>query len=379
MASLKKRGNCYWIQYYVGTKQVRKSLNTASRQIAKDKKAKIEVELARGATDPFPTKTPIADVLDVYIEHIRSFKTTASFRTDLWYLREMFGPICPALEIAQKKPAAKSGRTPYVTGACFEALTSAQLSDFVTSQVLRKNLAPKTANRYREILCAMFNWAVKERGVRLPNSTNPASAIKRRRVPAPTIEFLSIKQIEEQLNALEKQPVIQTLVAVYIYAGLRRAEALWLTRKDVDLKAGANGVIHVRQKTIQGDSWEPKTKSNRVIPISATLRHYLDRYQLRIVPGHWYFPSPQGCRWDPDNFSAALRDANSKARLTWSCLEYRHTFGSQLAMKGVSLYKIATLMGNSPEICQRHYATIIPESLETEVEFPQMGQGFSTR
>ena len=38
-------------------------------------------------------------------------------------------------------------------------------------------------------------------------------------------------------------------------------------------------------------------------------------------------------------------------------------------MKGVSLYKIATLMGNSPEICRRHYAALVPEAMGDAVEF----------
>ena len=40
-------------------------------------------------------------------------------------------------------------------------------------------------------------------------------------------------------------------------------------------------------------------------------------------------------------------------------------------MKGESLYKIATLMGNSPEICRRHYAALVPEALTETVEFPE--------
>ena len=59
-----------------------------------------------------------------------------------------------------------------------------------------------------------------------------------------------------------------------------------------------------------------------------------------------------------------------KTGLSWTCLDYRHTFGSQLAMKGESLYKIATLMGNSPEISRRHYAAMLPETLSSTVEFP---------
>jgi hypothetical protein len=47
----------------------------------------------------------------------------------------------------------------------------------------------------------------------------------------------------------------------------------------------------------------------------------------------------------------------------------RHTFGSQLATKGESLYKISALMGNSPEICRRHYAALMPETLAQSVEF----------
>ena len=42
-------------------------------------------------------------------------------------------------------------------------------------------------------------------------------------------------------------------------------------------------------------------------------------------------------------------------------------------MKGESLYKISELMGNSPEICRRHYAALLPESLLDSVEFPKIG------
>jgi hypothetical protein len=87
-----------------------------------------------------------------------------------------------------------------------------------------------------------------------------------------------------------------------------------------------------------------------------------------ITPGGGYFPGLLGGRWDPDNFSYS-RDANKKAGLSWSCLDYRHTFGSQLAMKGESLYKIATLMGNSPDICRHHYAAISSDSTLGVVEF----------
>ena len=88
---------------------------------------------------------------------------------------------------------------------------------------------------------------------------------------------------------------------------------------------------------VDGEFWQPKTARNRVVPISKVLMDYLLAYQSpKGTP--WYFPSPQGCRWDPDNFSHKLRKLNRAQDLQWSCAEYRHTFGSQLAMKGESLY-----------------------------------------
>lgn len=46
------------------------------------------------------------------------------------------------------------------------------------------------------------------------------------------------------------------------------------------------------------------------------------------------------------------------ARIGWN--SFRHTFGSLLAQAGVSLDKISAWMGNTPEVCRRHYAQFIP-------------------
>jgi hypothetical protein len=40
-----------------------------------------------------------------------------------------------------------------------------------------------------------------------------------------------------------------------------------------------------------------------------------------------------------------------------------------LAQKGESLFKLAELMGDSPGICRRHYAALLPEQVRDTVEF----------
>jgi len=375
MACLKKRGKTYYAQYYVGSRQRRVSLHTTSLQVAKEKIRQIESAQARGTDIPLPTRTPLAKVLKAYIQNLNTVKTPRNVQRDIHYLRSTFGPICPEMELKNKKISQKGIKRPgkdYVPPIevnFFEQITTFDIANFIASQVRNKGLAPKTANRYREILTRLYNWAMAQYGIRMPENKNPAAKVERYKEKAPNIRFLSLNQIDEQLNILSSNLQLQIMVAMYIYAGLRREELLWLTVNDVDLDAVPNGMIRIQAKTIDGEFWEPKTKVNRVVPISTALRKYFVEYEIPETEQGWYFPSPKGARWDVDNFSQTLARRNKTNELSWTCLDYRHTFGSQLAMKGESLYKISTLMGNSPEICRRHYAALIPELLVDCVNF----------
>lgn len=83
------------------------------------------------------------------------------------------------------------------------------------------------------------------------------------------------------------------MVATLIYAGLRREEPLWLTPDDIDWKAGKFGLIRVRAKTIDGVAWEPKTKRNRAVPVSSSLRLYLDKWKLKAGERAWLSRAPK--------------------------------------------------------------------------------------
>ena len=257
--------------------------------------------------------------MSAYVQHVRAAKTRTTVKSELYYyLRDIFGPVCPDLETARKTKQATGtslAQGGHLSARSFETITTAQIVSFILNRMKERGLSPKTCNHYRAILSHVFSWAMTQCGIRMPNDINPASKVERYRERAQTIRFLTLPRIYEQLAALESNPLIQTMVAVYIYAGLRREEALWLTRKDISLRTGKHGVIYVQAKKVAGEFCEPKTKVNRVVPISGTLRTYLDRYDLRVVPSGWYFPSPSGKRWDPDNFSADLRTLNAEAHL----------------------------------------------------------------
>ena len=107
MAGLIKRGKNYYMVWREGDKQKRRSLATGSYQIAKEKKRKFESKIQAGRSDLLPTKTPIVQILDKYVEHIAAKKTPKSVQSDVYYLRGMFGPVCPKLEITSLKRSLK--------------------------------------------------------------------------------------------------------------------------------------------------------------------------------------------------------------------------------------------------------------------------------
>ncbi len=378
MASIfRKPGKAaWWVSYYHKGKRIRHSLWTTDERAALKKLKKLEGEIVTGELES-KSLTPIVPFLEEFTGHLATSRTRKSYKNDISYLRIFFGPICEALKPGGTRnhrfgPGEGSEGIDRFKGRHVEVKTLEQLSanvmsNFINMRITKDRISPKTANRMREVLHVLFNYAIRQHGFRSLDRrfSNPVDAVPRRREEEPVIRFLTLDQIDKQLKALADEPVLKAMVAVLIYAGLRREEVLWLTRDDVDMRGG---MIRVCKKTVGEETWWPKTRRNRRVPVSSVLRGFLEFYSP-CSDSIWFFPSPRKHRWHPDNFSQALREINEKHELPWGCLDFRHTFGSHLAMKGESLFKISELMGNSPEICRRHYAALTPEEMRDSVEF----------
>lgn len=97
MACLIERNGTWYLQWCVSGKVRRRSLRTSSKQLAQEKQRQFESAEFRGEPSPLPSRTPIPGVLDRYVNYIRTVKTAKSAQTDIYYLREMFGPCCDVL------------------------------------------------------------------------------------------------------------------------------------------------------------------------------------------------------------------------------------------------------------------------------------------
>ena len=99
------------------------------------------------------------------------------------------------------------------------------------------------------MLHRLFNYAIAHHGYLCPDPrySNPVKGVPRMRETAPDITWLNQDEIQRQLKVLEDHPQLRAMVATYIYAGLRREEALWLLESDVDLE---NRLIRVHESLL---------------------------------------------------------------------------------------------------------------------------------
>ncbi|MFP4028638.1 MAG: tyrosine-type recombinase/integrase [Candidatus Brocadiia bacterium] len=108
-----------------------------------------------------------------------------------------------------------------------------------------------------------------------------------------------------------------------------------------------------------------KTKQPRVVPLASALESI-----LKTSAGEkdgYIVPRRRKWTWEARCILEELRRMCGnipRDRIRWNA--WRHTFATLLVQDGVSLDKISAWMGNSPEICRRHYAQFVPRGRHDE-------------
>ncbi|MFZ4780207.1 MAG: tyrosine-type recombinase/integrase, partial [Terrimicrobiaceae bacterium] len=188
------------------------------------------------------------------------------------------------------------------------------------------------------------------------HTPNPVAALPSYLKRKHEIVFLNEAQIEQQYAALKGMPTLEAAARIMIELGLRRSEALWLTKDSFAPDFSMVSIV-TRYDSENDVTSSYKTEgSRRAVPLSDALREFLPGY-LAKLSGNWVLPSPKGKRWDADNFSTALSRANKKAALKWTCGHYRHTYATRKAfLARWSSIRIARVMGTSVAMIDKHYA-----------------------
>ncbi len=152
----------------------------------------------------------------------------------------------------------------------------------------------------------------------------------------------------DQLSAISKQlknEVIKDFVVFGFYTGMRLNEIINLTWRNVNLEA--------RIITVGDENFTTKGRNQRYIPICEEVLTSIlsQRERKKVIPiGNSYvFCKSNGEKYCGNYVSRKFKNACIAAGIEKEIHFHslRHSFASNLAQKGVSLYKIKKLLGHS--------------------------------
>lgn len=274
-------------------------------------------------------------------------------------------------------------------------IESAQIEELL-DRVAATGVSPRTVNRVRDVVRAVFSFGVRSAKFRLPD--NPAKGTDRRRTPeSGVLVFFTPDEIESLARMLEsgayrghrltRDPLEEfddrrdaEAVRVAAYSGLRLGEQLALRWQDVDW---AGSVLTISRAVSAGVEGPTKTGKVRRVPMpdqaAAALRRLAERRDF-TSPDDYVFCKVYGRRLDDSALRRRYKQARDKAGLRplrWHDL--RHTFGSLLVAGGVDLVSVRDAMGHAELATTSRYLHARPATERAAIFTAAFERGVAAR
>jgi len=171
-------------------------------------------------------------------------------------------------------------------------------------------------------------------------------------------DYFTNEEIENILTKVD--PYWLPSLKFILNTGLRKGEMINLKWKNVLLK-NENSTINVTPT----DDWEPKTENSRTIPLNKHSIEILENQRGKHQ--EYVFTNKNNNKIHPDEPYHALKKALQTFGLEGDVHKLRHTFASNLVMKGVDLYTVKELLGHSDIETTQIYAHLSKQHLQSAV------------
>ncbi|HEY3318949.1 MAG TPA: hypothetical protein VGP72_00535 [Planctomycetota bacterium] len=251
------------------------------------------------------------------------------------------------------------------------------LADYKGTRKNATGVSQTTRAKCRRYLSTFWTWAFTHYDL----SENPIEKALPVAGTAPE-HIVAIRRYEDLIaliDGLADWPYWQAWVAVAVLAGPRFTEQVYLKTSDVLLESN---YIRIATRASGRVKTGPKTGKERNVPVEQTKLLPILKKHLQTLTSNtpWLFPSlaeapanPKQLRssiWRNETFmdywltkkkrvgisDLARQKAKSEAEYwNYSQSEWRHCAGTAMGHAGLSALQISQWLGNSEDICRRHY------------------------
>lgn len=326
MASLYRRNGTYYVKFYEDGKRIRRSLGTSNRSQALKYKEQIERELANSKFIVAEKDSPVDAFWKEYLRWAKNHKRPATLEAEKIFWRQF-------VELTR----------PQMLGD----ITKRDVEKFKQKRI-QDGLKPKSVNDALGALRAIINHSIK---LGFYNGQNPFSGVERLKIPRNPPKYLQKEEVDLLLQEASKLGRdIYLVIALGCFAGLRKNEIANARWEWFDFKGKLITLT-------SSDDFQLKDSESRTIPLHDRLREILLPYRQKI--GFLFVPDKtvSGRNRYRYEFKTTLNTLLKRTGYTWVTPHIlRHTFASQLAIAGVSLYKISNWLGHSDVKTTQIYA-----------------------
>lgn len=334
---LSKRSNGFYYVYYNQPNGKRTCRSTKQKKKIDALKFLTEFEKKLKAKAAAQIQVPLIDFTEEFLSYsstIHSINHTKSIKTSFnEFIKVIGNPLICELS--------KSTMQNY-----FE-----QRLKVVSAYTVRRDVAN---------FSSAFNWAISKNYL----NENPCKGIRKPKLPEVLPLFFSEQQFEKLLNDVDDSD-LKDLINFAVLTGLRQGDLISLRWSQ----------INFRDNTVILDNRSSITKSRKVhsLPLNVSALQILTERQLKKMDCDFVFTYKEKII-KQDFISKKFKKYVIKAKLNpqLSFHSLRHTFGSWLIQRGVSLYQVSKLMTHSDLRVTQIYTHLRSEDLRNAVELIEL-------